>query len=833
MNKLKKFRLGPFTQKRKMHLVAFLLPVLGMLVVFAGNEIWPVGDRCFLRTDLYHQYAPFHAELLRKLQNGESLFYTWTVGMGTNFWALIGYYLASVSNLFLLVVPEGLIIDFISYMVVFKMGLAGLTFSCLLYRRSPKRLALIPMVSTFYAMSGYLAAYSWNVMWMDCVWMAPLILLGIEKLVFDRKPFLYIISLAMGILSNYYIGIMLCIFCVFYYLIQMPDMLAKFDGAKEKWAEFFKRGILFALSSLLAGGLTSIILIPEFKMLGLTASSDISFPTKWEQYFEILDMIGRHLMNVDIENGLDHWPNIYCGVAVLICLPLYYLNKKISLPSKLCKTLLAVFMLFSFSTNVMAFLWHGFHYPNSLPSRQSFLYIALILIMCYEGLLGLRRVSRQTIGIICAASLLGIILLNRLVEDDAYYMYTYWASIAFVLLYCSLMLLFRAKKYLSRSVIVILALVCVFAESTINMAVTSVTTVSRSEYLNYTEPYQELIAKVQETDPDLYRFEKVARKTKNDGAFVGYPSISTFSSVSYGNMSDFYGDLGMEQSMNAYCNNGITPLMNSLLGVKYILTTTPYDQSQLTTLYEQNESCYVYENHYTMSVGFMLPENMDNDWDTDYGSIENQNDFAFYAGEEQLFYQLYNCEENGDTFTVHTEMNCHVFVELDTSSIPSIDASINGTTKTFSNTKRCYLLDLGYISPEDEVILTAEEGTLSATAYYLEEDNLINLVKKLKEQQMSVSSWDATHVEGTIEVQEDGLFFLSIPYDPGWTLKVDGVETEMTAFKESFLSCKLSQGSHTISLSYTPQGFKSGAMLTLISMVILALWIKIGKRLSK
>ena len=47
--------------------------------------------------------------------------------------------------------------------------------------------------------------------------------------------------------------------------------------------------------------------------------------------------------------------------------------------------LLLIFYL-SFSVNVLNFLWHGFHYPNSLPCRQSFLYIAVVLSMCYEGI---------------------------------------------------------------------------------------------------------------------------------------------------------------------------------------------------------------------------------------------------------------------------------------------------------------------------------------------------------------------------------------------------------------------------------------------------------------
>ena len=71
--------------------------------------------------------------------------------------------------------------------------------------------------STAYALSGFVAAYSWDVMWMDVVAVAPLAIVGLEKLVRDKKPVLYYVSLALCILSNYYLSIMLCIFLVFWF----------------------------------------------------------------------------------------------------------------------------------------------------------------------------------------------------------------------------------------------------------------------------------------------------------------------------------------------------------------------------------------------------------------------------------------------------------------------------------------------------------------------------------------------------------------------------------------------------------------------------------------
>ncbi len=888
--------------RRKLHsdrflilFLGFLLPVLSMLCIFAGNQIYPFGDRSFLRTDLYHQYAPFFAELARKLKEGGSLFYTWDIGMGTNFLSLIGYYLSSIFNGFLIFCPKQHILEFVSYLVIFKIGLAGLSFSILLDAKHTQKQKLdfkIPLFSMFYALSGYLAAYSWNVMWLDCIWLTPLILLGLERLVYQKKYLLYTLTLAMAILSNYYIAIMLCMFCVLYFLVLLPGFSARIDSLpeiptregltlrkrkkkadsiaaetetpnnsvtptdsktasqnsisaaveignkdvvsaasetpetpsrklhrKQAWISLFLR---FAGSSLMAGALSAVILIPEIKALGLTASSNINFPTEWNSYFSILEMLARHLMDVATETGLDHWPNLYCGVAVLLCLPLYYANKKVALSDKITRTVLLFFFLFSFSVNVPNFIWHGFHYPNSLPCRQSFLYIALLLIMCYEGVQNLAEVSEKKVGLAFAAGTAFILICESIITDDAFTFDDYWVSLLFLGIYAVILLLYLRKK-LTREILFVALLVVALTESTMNMAITSVTTVSRSEYLNYTEPYQELIERAQQQDPDFYRFEKVARKTKNDGAFVGYPSLSTFSSVSYGAVSDFYERLGMESSMNAYSNNGITPLMNAIFNVKYILTTTAQDESQLMTLYEQNEDCYLYQNLYALSVGFMLPKGFNLDWDTSYGNaIELQNEFSVQNGGDTLFYEIFDCTESGSDMEISVNEPCHVFVQLDNSSIENVTADIGGTSKTWSHTNRGFLLDLGYCSPEDNITLnTSDDTSFHATAYYLNEDALIRLLKDLQEEQLQVTSYSDTRLQGTIDVQEDGLFFLSIPYDPGWNLYVDGEKAEYYTFQDAFICLDLKAGTHEISMRYLPDGLLCGTVISFAALLLL------------
>ena len=254
--------------KKKICFFSFLLPFLSMMAIFIGNGIYPFGDQSFMHSDMYHQYVPFLEEFVRKVRDGEPLYYSWRIGMGSNYLSLYGYYSASPFNWLMLLLPEKYLIEFMSYMVVFKIGLCGFTFSWLLTEKFHTNDLSVLFFSTFYAMSGFVAAYNWNVMWMDTLVLAPLIVLGLEKLVFEKKYSLYCITLGLCILSNYYLSIMVCIFLCLYFLVLVPNLFGS-DGWKAFRARLLGAIGRFALFSLLAGGLAAVLLTSSGELKAL------------------------------------------------------------------------------------------------------------------------------------------------------------------------------------------------------------------------------------------------------------------------------------------------------------------------------------------------------------------------------------------------------------------------------------------------------------------------------------------------------------------------------------------------------------------------------------
>ena len=160
---------------------ALIIPMVIMLGIFVAYRIYPFGDRSFLASDMYHQYMPFFREMMHKIRAGESLAYSYHVGIGSNFLALFVYYLASPVYLLALLVPEALFVEFLSYIVVLKIGLAGLTAYLYLRRHFENSDWKALLFSMFYALSGYMAAYDFNIMWIDPVVLLPLVLLGLEN----------------------------------------------------------------------------------------------------------------------------------------------------------------------------------------------------------------------------------------------------------------------------------------------------------------------------------------------------------------------------------------------------------------------------------------------------------------------------------------------------------------------------------------------------------------------------------------------------------------------------------------------------------------------------
>ena len=847
---------------------SFLIPSAIMLVLFIIKGIYPFGDRSFLFSDMYHQYMPFFSELLHKIRGGENLSFSYHVGIGSNFLALFVYYLASPLHIFSLLVPESHLMEFMSYLIVIKIGLAGLTFYYylqkhsvlygnrklhsdlygkgdgnreLLYGRQDGNMARkgswLPreegmgalLFSCFYALSGFMAAYNYNIMWVDCVVLLPLIVLGLERLVKEGRCGLYCITLALSIFTNYYLSIMICIFLVLYFILLLVTQRNRLRSMG-----------YFVLFSLLAGGLAAVLLVPEVCAILQTDFGDMSFPKKVESYFSVLDMLARHCICVYTERGLAHWPNIYCGSAVLMLIPMYLMNRSISIREKFCRLVLAGFLLLSFGTNVLDFIWHGLNYPDSLPARQSFIYIFLVLGMCYEAFLHVREADEQQIlyGYLCAAGF--FLFCEKFIDHEDFELGVKILTMVFVSAYGVLLYLYRTRRERDvHKAVAIVAMTVVIAECAVNTYATSVGTVSRSAYLGQQEDYRALYEMTKEREESLYRLEKFTRKTKNDGTLTGYPTASVFSSTLNSYVMDMYKMLGMRHSKVYYGFDGATALISAMLNVNYMFGESEKYENGLYTLLSKSGDIYLYECNYRLPFGYVAPTGFDLSKDHVNQGLALQNQMIKDLGIEGTLFQRVTSRESGDNVVFTPQEGGYYYAMLTASGTNKVDC-IGGSTgeEKYNDLKKGSVLYLGYLEKDQTITLTNgnEEDTtpkISANVYRMDMEVLSRALELLSAQHMENVVWESDSLSGDIAMNQAGRLILSVPYEDGWTVLVNGEEREGVLFGGCLMAFDLEPGEYTFEMKYVPKGAEAGVAVSGISVLLAAVIFGLRRRFGR
>lgn len=811
---MKKIKIKP---ERAVLLAAFLLPAALMLFLFMIKRIYPFGDRSFLSGDLYHQYMPFFSELIHKVKGGESLNFSFHTGIGSNFLALFAYYLASPFHVLGVILGEAHLVEFLGYLVVLKTGLCGLSAGIYFQKHFNTKDFAVLLFSMFYAFSGFMAAYNYNIMWLDCIWVLPLILLGLERLVKEGRCGLYCLTLAFSIFTNYYLSIMICIFLVLYFVV----LLLTERGKRLRSIGYF------TVFSLLAGGMAAILLIPSVCAILQTDFGDAEFPKKVESYFSVLDMLARHCVCVYTERGLDHWPNIYCGSAVLMLMPMYLMNKKISIREKFCRLGLAAFLLLSFSTNILNFIWHGLNYPDSLPARQSFLYVFLVLVMCYDAYHHLQEVGEEQIlyGFCCGAGF--CLFCEKFIDHEDFELGVKLLTFLFLTLYAVLLYLYRTKRAKNvRWGIGVVALAAVLAECGANTWDTSIGTTSRSAYLGQQEDYRALYELTREREEGFYRVEKFTRKTKNDATLTGYPSASVFSSTLNSDVMDLYTRLGMRHSKVYYSFEGATGLTSALLNVNYMFGEADTYECSLYTRLAQSGDIFLYECNqilpfgYTAPVGFDIPEGYENQ------PMTLQNQIVRELGVSGQLFRGIQKTVLGDDIQF-TPQEGGIYYGLVTASGTAKIKCIGGSREeeSFADLKKGCILYLGYLEKDQTITLTNgndedETAKISVDIYRMDEAVLEEALAVLAETHLQEVQWESDAVSGRITLEEPGRLILSVPYEDGWTVWINGEEQAGELFGGCLMAFDLEPGAYEITMKYRPAGAVAGIAVTAASIAV-------------
>lgn len=860
-------------QRNKLILAAFCLPVILMLLAFLVMGIYPAGENQIAVIDMYHQYVPFLGELQSKLQSGGSLFYTWNGAGGSNFWNLLAYYGASPLNLILVLFPKKFLMEGVTLILLLKIGLAGSTMAVYLRAivwEKDKRSADISLVgfATLYALCSYVMAYYWCIMWMDAVALLPLCILGLHKILDGRNGVFYTVCLALVVFINYYMAIMVCIFILFYYPVLY---FIKVQG--ESAGHFFKTTGRAVGYSLLGVLMSAVMLLPTWMSMQSTYYISADMPEKTELYNDLLDILNQMLPNAELtyREGL---PNLYCGMFVVILLVFYWISRTIPLREKLLNGAFLVFLIFSLNINKLDFIWHGFHFPNQLPYRYTFMICFLLIAMAYQVFQRVDEIRVNHLWILLAAGggyyLLAQKILTEHIKDLDLFVYS---GLAWLALYVAILLLYK-KGRLPKNLLLILTVILLTCEMASNTctSIDQVGTTQRSNYYANEAGIAKLVKKTEGTDDRFGRTEMNDNYILNCPAMYHYKGISQFSSSLNANATALMEHIGVEGApdKNRFNYNQTDPVTNAMLNIRYLIgKNLPIDDSDFKQIAKSGNS-RLYESIYPLSIGYMTADTI-RTWNyeqenpfmvlDDYVRAVTQNKYTSVFTEiEPVDVSAANIElsSTGDgmwdstlknetkksktilTYQAQQTGKQYLFIEADDADAITVSQEKKDDKIEIRNDCGS-IVNLGEMDSGTEFTVTIEYkegkgGSVVSHVCTMDEAVWQDAYKMLSASMLDVTDYGDSCLKGTIDVQEDGVFVTSVPYEAGWKLKVDGHTCEINELiGGAWISTSLSAGEHQIELSFRPPGLIAGLLITLasIGLLIAAEWWRRRRMLRK
>ena len=856
-------------KKSIIYILAFILPIIIIASVFLLRKIGINSNRTILFSDMFSQYIGYFGKLKEVLSGDGSIFYAFNKSIGGNTIGLFAYYLGSPLNLIILLFPKELLANAILTIYLIKIGICSLTLAIYINKVYKKNDYSVLIFSLCYGLMSYNIVFHMNVMWIDGVMLLPLIALGIENIINKNKYKLYIVSLFLAIISNYYIAYMICIFSVLYFIYK-GIIYKKING---------KNILGFIGSSLIAGGLSGYLLIPVVLSLmtgkaSLKNLSDGIYVT--ESIFSTLSktIIGSY----DYNQILSGPANIFCGVIITVFLLLYFINEKIGLRAKLLSAVFIFILFLSFTINIFELLWHGFNYPVGFEYRNSFLFCFLIITLAYEAWINIDKLKIKDIIIsvfICASVDIAI-LLQRYSHVSVKKIAI---SFLFVLIYSFIFILFR-KVSLKRSVINFLCIIIVICELSLNIYLIIINNIyiSQNYVKQYIEDLSPIVEDIKKDNDNFYRTEMTFNNTLNDSMLLNFNGLTHSSSTNEKNTMNIVDSLGYKTASTCEIyNQGSTIPVDSILGIRKLISVknpeiySCYDhlENQYYNVIKDYEDYVVYENPYALPIAFMVndslktlqQDNIDNLFDYT-GSI-----FDLMVNEETNLYnklevtdiKLNNVEavaELGENLYTKIDAEKDASIDITIKSQDSnpvylflksniyedaIDNNIKGTIRgraveVISNGGAEYaqFTGLGYniqfignYNEGEEIKVTIKLAGDTTTikeiqVYSCNMDNFEGVYKNLSLNTIENTDYKDGYVKGDVTVTADKtLLYTSIPYDEGWILKVDGKDCEYIKILNGFIGVELEEGQHNIEFKYKLPGFKVGLSISIISLIAL------------
>lgn len=842
-----------------LYAAAFLIPCGVLLCCFGVLGMVPFGDDAPLFFDSAFQYVDFAGYLSTVFSGENNLLYTFSKNLGGEMLSLFAYYLMSpFSILFVLATRENLPMVFTAVMVL-KMAACGLTFFHAAVRRFGCKWEHL-IFSTAYALTGYTVLYSWNIMWLDGVLVLPLLALGLEQLWQGKSARMYVLSLAYALMTNFYIGYMLCIAAVLFSAALMATVEVPL---REKGRRLGK----FVFASCIGGFAAAFLWLPTFLSLLRGRAEAVSTVFVWTRTYNVLGLAGKLVAgSISATQFGEGTPHVFCGIAAVVLAAVFVLRGKSALRHRVLPLCVLAFIIGTSTIRGLDVAWHGFSPNNALNFRYAFLICYVLLVMAqyaWQQRAGIPAGWFVAAGGLVLTMIAGLVVMRRVMGLDFLSTVGLAVSAAVVLVSVGC-LLAEGRGFRFGSLLLAAA---VFAELGINCGICMAAArkydlmLDTRDYATQVQQVGQAVERVKQMDAGFYRMEKTFRRSQNDAMLFSYNGLTHFSSSQEKSVPRYMKKLGMttyQDVWSAYSAD-INAAVDSLFGVKYLLSRTDVPLEKGYRLVDAVAGIGIYENPNALQIAMAAHGDILKVSAAEHSSFDLHNrlwqgltgDKAAAPMEAQAHtVRLENLTEQEPGVYVKTDpqLPAALHYELEISqamplycyfSSPSeqkVHLSVNGSDRgSYFDTSCWSTIRLGVYEPGQTVTvsLVPDTDTFQVDgAWFSYEDvqMLSELAETVRENPVQVQRQTSSHLMGEYYLDEGQVLLFTIPYDAGWKLTVDGTRVPVMPAGGLFLAAQVPAGGHSFELRYTPAGSLTGLGISFAAVLTGAAWVYLRKK---
>ena len=774
------------------YVACFAFSVAFFVALSAAGHVYPFGDNSFLTNDLKYQYIDFFAWFRRVLLGEASLRYSFSQGLGMNTWGLYSYYLASPFNLLCALFPADKLTLFVFVISALKLGCIHISSAWYVQKRFdlPKPAAFL--LSLSFTFCSWTISNLRNPLWIDCLIMLPICAYGCHELIRKRRMIRLVIATALNVMFCWYTAYISILFLCIFVLVEFVDYAAE-EGFS--WKLTLDRALRFAGAIALGLLLSAWTFLPTILAMAKGGPVLALGPLLKTS---LKSLIRGFLPCMWVSN--ESTPQFYCGIIMMLLAVSLLVNRTVSIKTRIATLVVTIILVASSVLSPLEYIWCGMRVPNGFYSRTAFLLSFFTLWTAGYALQALKNQPklRQAYRPVVIMPLLALTAIELFANAHVIWNQLY---------------------------------------------------VGYSEEANstYVATATETITAIQDqTSASFYRIDRTTTRVDsaavNEGLALGYNQLSSYSSANNPQAIALLNSLGYS-SVGEFSTRYAEPILavDALLGVKYAIAEhAPSGYAAMTEIADTASA--VYENPYALSVGVMTSNDIQNCTLKGENPFEKQNDlYSKILGREVMLYTKIEAKNTEDdenlrqwNATVPSGSIGYLYINKDATAgsywpvTLTIDQrTIGNEAWRFDNNIR-QIADASDSPSQHTVSIGVAEGYTDMPQdnepvfYALNLDVFEQIINELKMSEFVPTVFEDGRIEGEYTAKDDGNLLLSVPYDEGWNVTVNGTATELTpAADKGLSSLNMQKGANRIVMTYKTPGALAGLAVSLATAAAL------------